>query len=35
MKTAIVAEIGSNWEGSMKKAVKLISDCKDAGADGV
>jgi len=35
MKTAIVAEIGSNWEGSMKKAVKLISECKDAGADAV
>ena len=35
MKTVIVAEIGSNWEGSMKKAVKLISGCKDAGADAV
>ena len=35
MKTTIVAEIGSNWEGSMKKAVKLISKCKDAGTDAV
>ena len=30
MKTTIVAEIGSNWEGSIKKATKLISKCKDA-----
>ena len=35
MKATIVAEIGSNWEGSMKKATKLISKCKDAGADAV
>ena len=35
MKTAIVAEVGSNWEGSIKKATKLISKCKDAGADAV
>ena len=32
MKTTIVAEIGSNWEGSIKKATKLISKCKDADA---
>ena len=30
MKTTIVAEIGSNWEGSIKKATKLISKCKEA-----
>ena len=35
MKTIIVAEIGSNWEGSMKKATKLISKCKDADVDAV
>ena len=35
MKTIIVAEIGSNWEGSMKKAAKLISKCKEADADAV
>ena len=35
MKATIVAEIGSNWEGSIKKATKLISKCKDAGADAV
>ena len=35
MKTTVVAEIGSNWEGSIKKATKLISKCKDAGADAV
>ena len=35
MKTTIVAEIGSNWEGSMKKATKLISKCKDADVDAV
>jgi len=35
MKTTIVAEIGSNWEGSIKKATKLISKCKDADADAV
>ena len=35
MKVNIVAEIGSNWEGSIKKAIKLISKCKDAGADAV
>ena len=35
MKTIIVAEIGSNWEGSMKKAAKFISKCKEADADAV
>ena len=35
MKASIVAEIGSNWEGSMKKATKLISKCKDADVDAV
>lgn len=35
MKTVVVAEIGSNWEGSLTKAEKLIKKCKDAGADAV
>ncbi len=35
MKTFVVAEIGSNWEGSLQKAEKLIKKCKDAGADAV
>ena len=35
MKTTNVAEIGSNWEGSIKKATKLISKCKSAGADAI
>ena len=35
MKTTNVAEIGSNWEGSIKKAAKLISKCKSAGADAI
>ena len=35
MKTSIVAEIGSNWEGSLEKAEKLIKECKNAGADAV
>ncbi|MCV0366646.1 MAG: N-acetylneuraminate synthase family protein [Nitrosopumilus sp.] len=33
MKTIIVAEIGSNWEGSVSKAKKIIQECKKAGAD--
>ena len=33
MKTIIVAEIGSNWEGSISKAEKIICECKKAGAD--
>ena len=35
LKTFVVAEIGSNWEGSMKKAEKIIRECKKAGADAV
>ena len=35
MKTTIVAEIGSNWEGSVSKANQIIQECKDAGADAV
>ena len=35
MKTTIVAEIGSNWEGSVSKAKQIIKECKDAGADAV
>ena len=35
MKVFIVAEIGSNWEGDIKKAEKIIKECKKAGADAV
>ncbi len=35
MKTTIVAEIGSNWGGSVITAKKIISECKKAGADAV
>jgi len=35
MKTFVVAEIGSNWEGSLHKAKKIIKECKNAGADAV
>ena len=35
MKVTIVAEIASNWEGSIAKAKKLIKECKKAGADAV
>ena len=35
MKTIIVAEIGSNWEGDLLKARKIITECKKAGADAV
>jgi len=35
MKTEIVAEIGSNWEGSIVKAEKIIKECKKSGADAV
>ena len=35
MKTDIIAEIGSNWEGSISKAHKIIEECKDAGANAV
>jgi len=30
-----VAEIGSNWEGDVKKACHLIHECKEAGVDAV
>jgi len=35
MKTFVIAEIGSNWEGSVKRAEKIIRECKNAGADAV
>ena len=35
MKVTIVAEIASNWEGSVTKAKKLIKECKKAGANAV
>ena len=35
MKSFIVAEIASNWEGSFSKATKLIQESKDAGANAV
>ena len=35
MKVLIIAEIASNWEGSISKAKKLIKECKKAGADAV
>jgi N,N'-diacetyllegionaminate synthase len=35
MKTVIVAEIGSNWEGSLTKAEKIIAECKKSGANAV
>jgi len=35
LKTIVVAEIGSNWEGSLQKAKKLIKKCKNAGTDSV
>ena len=35
MKSYIIAEIASNWEGSFVKAKKLIQESKDAGADAV
>ena len=35
MRTTIVAEIGSNWEGNLTKAKKLIRLTKEAGADAV
>jgi len=30
-----VAEIGSNWEGDVEKAWKIIKECYEAGADAV
>ena len=35
MKATVVAEIGSNWEGNVTKAKKIIRECKKAGADAV
>lgn len=35
MKAFVVAEIASNWEGSLVKAKKLITQSKKAGADAV
>jgi len=35
MKSFIIAEIASNWEGSFIKATKLIQESKNAGADAV
>ena len=35
MKSFIVAEIASNWEGSFSKATKLIQESKNAGANAV
>ena len=35
MKIFLVAEIGSNWEGSVSKAEKIIKECKKSGADAV
>jgi sialic acid synthase SpsE len=35
MKTFVVAEIASNWEGSLSKAQKLIIESKKAGADAI
>jgi len=35
LKTTVIAEIGSNWEGSISKARKIISECKKAGANAV
>ena len=35
MKTTVVAEIASNWEGDIRKATKLIRESKIAGADAV
>jgi len=35
MKTLIVAEIASNWEGDFTKARKLIQESKNAGANAV
>ena len=35
MKTVIVAEIGSNWEGDLGCAKKIIRECKKAGANAV
>ena len=33
MKTTVIAEIGSNWEGSVTKGIKIIKECKKVGVD--
>ena len=33
MKSIIIAEIGSNWEGDVSKGIELIQQCKLIGAD--
>ena len=33
MKITVIAEIGSNWEGNIIKAKKIIRECKKSGAD--
>ena len=35
LKTTIVAEIGSNWEGNLVIAKKIIQECKKSGADAI
>jgi len=35
MRVKIIAEIGSNWEGSVTKAKKIIYECKRVGANAV
>ena len=35
MKIFSIAEIGSNWEGSLTIGKKIIKKCKDAGADAI
>ncbi len=35
MKIITISEIGSNWEGDVKKAYKIIQECKNSGADAV
>ena len=35
MKAFVVAEIGSNWEGDLTKAKKIIQECRKADADAV
>jgi sialic acid synthase SpsE len=35
MKVFLAAEIGSNWEGSITKAKKIITECKKSGANAV
>jgi len=35
LKTLIIAEVGSNWEGNLTKAKKLIKQCKNVGANAI